>query len=164
MANFSFDIVSEVNFQEVDNMINQAKKELAQRYDFRNSKSSIDYNKQEKKITLIGDDDFKLRALRDMLLGQAAKRGVSPKALQFKDPERAFEGTLRQIVEIISGIPKERAKDLVAIIKDLKLKVQVQVEGEKLRVSAPKKDDLQAVISHLREINFPLALGFINFR
>ena len=164
MANFSFDIVSEVELQEVDNMINQAKKELAQRYDFRGGKSSIDYNKQEKKITLIGDDDFKLRALRDMLLGQATKRGISPKALQFKDPERAFEGTLRQVVEVTSGIPKDRAKELVAIIKDLKVKVQVQVEGEKVRVSGPKKDDLQTVITHLRGIDFPLALSFDNFR
>lgn len=164
MANFSFDIVSEVNFQEVDNVINQAKKELAQRYDFRGSKSSIDYSKPDKKITLVGDDDYKLRALRDMLLGQATKRGVSPKALDFKEPERAFAGTLRQVVDITSGIPKERSKELVAVIKDLKVKVQVQVEGEKLRVFGPKKDDLQTVIGHLRGIDFPLALNFENFR
>lgn len=164
MANFSFDIISEVNFQEVDNVINQAKKELAQRYDFRGSKSSIDYSKPDKKITLVGDDDYKLRALRDMLLGQATKRGVSPKALDFKEPERAFAGTLRQVVDITSGIPKERSKELVAVIKDLKVKVQVQVEGEKLRVFGPKKDDLQTVIGHLRGIDFPLALNFENFR
>ena len=164
MANFSFDIVSEVNFQEVDNALNQAKKELSQRYDFKNSKSSIDYNRQDKKITLIGDDDYKLKAVRDILLGQMTKRGVSYKALEFKEPERAFEGTLRQIVEITSGIPKEKAKDLMAIIKDLKLKVQAQIDGEKIRVSSAKKDDLQAVIQHLRTIEFSLALNFTNFR
>src|SRR3990167_7780287 len=164
MPNFSFDIVSEVNFQEVDNALNQAKKELSQRYDFKNSKSSIDYNRQDKKITLIGDDDYKLKAVRDILLGQMTKRGVSYKALEFKEPERAFEGTLRQIVEITSGIPKEKAKDLMAIIKDLKLKVQAQIDGEKIRVSSAKKDDLQAVIQHLRTIEFSIALNFTNFR
>ena len=164
MANFSFDIVSEVNFQEVDNAINQAKKELAQRYDFRNSKSSIDYNKAEKKITLIGDDEYKLKAVRDIVIGQMAKRSVSIKAMVFKEPERAFEGTLRQVIEITSGISKERAKDLVAIIKDSKLKVQASIDGEKVRVAGPKKDDLQAVMQHLRGIDFPIALSFTNYR
>ncbi len=164
MANFSFDIVSEVNFQEVDNAINQAKKELAQRYDFRNSKSSIDYNKAEKKITLIGDDEYKLKAVRDIVFGQMAKRSVSIKALVFKDPERAFEGTLRQLIEITSGISKDRAKELVAIIKDLKLKVQASIDGEKVRVAGPKKDELQMVIQHLRSIDFPIALSFTNYR
>ncbi len=164
MANFSFDIVSEVNLQEVDNAINQAKKELAQRYDFKGSKSSIDYNVKEKKITLIGDDDYKLKALKDMLGGQMTKRGVPLKNLQFQDPQRAFEGTLRQIIDITYGIPKDRSKELVKIIKDLNLKVQVQIEAEKLRVSSPKKDDLQNVIQHLRGIDFPLALNFTNYR
>lgn len=164
MPNFSFDIVSEVNFQEVDNALNQAKKELSQRYDFKGSKSRIDYNPDEKKITLIGDDDYKLNAVREILVGRMVKRGVSVKALNFKDPEQAFEGTLRQVVEITSGIPKERTKELNKIIKDLNLKVQTQVEGEKLRVSAAKKDDLQAVIQHLRSIDFPLALDFTNYR
>ena len=164
MANFSFDIVSEVSLQEVDNAINQAKKELAQRYDFRNSKSSIDYKREEKKIILIGDDDYKLNALRDILCGQMTKRNVSLKALQFGEPEKAFEGTLRQTIDLISGIPKEKTKDLNKIIKDLNLKVQTQVEGEKIRVSSPKKDDLQAVMQHLRKIDFPLALSFTNFR
>ena len=164
MANFSFDIFSEVNFQEVDNAINQAKKELQQRYDFKGSKASIEFNLQEKKITLVGDDDYKLKALTDILLGRMIKRGISHKALDFKEPQRAFEGTLRQVVEITSGIPKERAKELNKIIKDLNLKVQTQIEGEKIRVFGPKKDDLQAVIQHLNSIDFPLALSFANYR
>ena len=164
-SNFSFDIVSEVDMQEVDNAVNQSKKELAQRYDFKGSKSSIDFNREEKKITIVADDDFKLRALNDILATKLAKRGVSLKALTFKDPEKAFEGTLRQLVELATGIDKEKAKDLVKIIKDLKnLKVQTQIEGEKIRISSPKKDDLQSVISHLRTIDFPLALNFNNFR
>ncbi|MEW6170915.1 MAG: YajQ family cyclic di-GMP-binding protein [Candidatus Omnitrophota bacterium] len=162
--NFSFDIVSEVNLQEVDNAVNQAKKELAQRYDFKDSKSTIEFKREEKKIILIGDDDFKLRALRDMLTTRLAKRGISYKSLTFLEPEKAFEGTLRQSVDIATGIPKEKAKDLVKIIKDLNLKVQTQIEGEKLRVLSAKKDDLQTVIINLRSLDFPLPLSFTNYR
>ncbi|MFA6383894.1 MAG: YajQ family cyclic di-GMP-binding protein [Candidatus Omnitrophota bacterium] len=163
-ANFSFDIVSEVDLQEVDNAVNQSKKEIAQRYDFRGGKSSIDFDRAEKKITMVADDDLKLRALKDILATKLAKRGVSLKACTFKDPEKAFEGTLRQLVELATGIDKEKAKDLVKIIKDLNLKIQTQIEGDKIRISSAKKDDLQAVIAHVRGIDFPLALAFNNFR
>jgi len=164
MANFSFDIVSEVDLQEVDNAVNQANKELAQRYDFKNSKSSIAYDRKEKKITLLADDDYKLRALTDILATRLAKRNISLKALKFSDPEKAFEGYLRQAVEICTGIDKEKAKELVGIIKGLGLKVQTQIEGEKIKVSSPKKDELQAVIAHLKALNFSLPLGFCNYR
>lgn len=164
MANFSFDIVSEVNFMEVENAVHQAQKELSQRFDFKNSKSSIEYNKTEKKITLIGDDDFKLRAVTDILEERFAKRGISAKALKKKDPEKAFEGTLRQAIELISGFPIEKAKELVKLIKDANKKVQVQIEGEKLRVVSSKKDELQAVITYLKGINFSLPLQFTNYR
>ena len=164
MGDFSFDIVSEVDLQEMDNAVNQAKKELAQRYDFKGSKSSIDYNRDEKKITLIADDDYKLRALVDILSGRMAKRGISLKSLKFKDPEKAFEGYLRQIIEICTGIEKEKAKELTGIIKKLGLKVQTHIEGEKVRVSSPKKDELQAVIAHLRSLDFSLPLSFCNYR
>ena len=110
--NFSFDIVSEVNFMEVDNAITQAQKELSQRYDFKGSKSSIDYNKQDKKITLIGDDEFKLKALIDIVEGKFAKRGVPLKSMEFKAKEQAFEGTIRQVIELISGLPGDKAKEL----------------------------------------------------
>ena len=116
MANFSFDIVSEVDLQEVDNAVNQANKELAQRYDFKNSKSSIAYDRKEKKITLLADDDYKLAALTEILATRMAKRNISLKSLKFNDPEKAFEGYLRQAVEICTGIDKEKAKELVGII------------------------------------------------
>ncbi|MCK9572717.1 MAG: YajQ family cyclic di-GMP-binding protein [Candidatus Omnitrophica bacterium] len=164
MANFSFDIVSEVDLQEVDNAVNQAKKELAQRYDFRNSKASVDFERKEKKITLIADDDFKLRALTDMLVTRLAKRNISLKSLKFNDPEKAFEGYLRQAVDICMGLDKEKAKELAGIIKGFGLKVQAQIEGEKIKVSSAKKDDLQVVISNLRNTEFSLPLSFCNYR
>jgi hypothetical protein len=164
MANFSFDIVSEVDLQEVDNAVNQAIKELSQRYDFKNSKASIAFDRKEKKITLIADDDFKLRALTDILTTRLAKRGVSIKGFKFNEPEKAFEGYLRQLVEICMGIDKDRAKELVGIIKGLGLKVQTQIEGEKIKVSSVKKDELQAVIVHLRSLDFSLPLNFCNYR
>ena len=162
--NFSFDIVSEVNFMEVDNAITQAQKELSQRYDFKGSKSSIDYNKTDKKITLIGDDDFKLKALIDIVEGKFAKRGVSLKTLNFKAKEQAFEGTVRQVIELISGLPSDKAKELSKLIKNSKIKVNTQIEGSKVKVSSPKKDDLQAVIAYLKTANFSLPLQFVNYR
>ncbi len=164
MANFSFDVISEVDLQEVDNAVNQVAKELAQRYDFKDSKASIAFDRKEKKLTLIADNDFKLRALTDMLATRLAKRSVSLKSLKFSEPEKAFEGYLRQSVEICMGIDKDKAKELVGIIKGLGLKVQAQIEGEKVKVSSAKKDDLQAVISHLRNLDFAIPLGFGNFR
>lgn len=164
MANFSFDIVSEVDLQEVDNAVNQAAKELSQRYDFKNSKASIAFDRKENTITLVADDDFKLRALTDILATRLAKRGISLKSFKFNDPQKAFQGYLRQVLEIHIGIDKEKAKELTGIIKGLGLKVQTQIEGEKIKASSPKKDDLQAVIAHLKELNFSIPLGFCNYR
>ena len=164
MPNFSFDIVSEVDLQEMDNAVNQANKELAQRYDFKDSKASIAYDRQEKKVTLIADNDFKLRALTDILVTRMAKRGISIKSLKFNPPEKAFEGYLRQSVEICCGIDKEKAKELTGIIKKLGLKVQTQIEGEKIKVSSAKKDELQAVIVHVKGLNFSIPLNFCNYR
>ena len=164
MAKFSFDIVFEVDLQEMDNAVNQAKKELAQRFDFKNSKSSITYDRKEKKIILIADGDFMLRSLTDIFSGRVTKRRISLKSLKFNTPEDAFEGYLRQTVEICMGIEKEKAKELVAIIKKLGLKVQVQIEGDEIKVRSPKKDDLQAVIAHLKGLNFSIPLSFRNFR
>jgi uncharacterized protein YajQ (UPF0234 family) len=163
-SGFSFDIISEVDLQEMDNAVNQANKELAQRYDFRDSKASIAYDRKEKLITLIADDDFKLRALTDILVTRMAKRGISLKSLKFNDPEKAFEGYLRQKVEICMGIDKERAKELTGIIKGFGLKVQTQIEGEKIKVSSAKKDELQVVIIHLKGLDFSIPLNFENYR
>ena len=164
MANFSFDIISEVDLQEMDNAVNQANKELAQRYDFKGSKASIVYDRKEELVTLTADDEFKLRSLTDILVTRMAKRGISLKSLKFDDPEKAFEGYLRQKVTICMGIDKEKAKELVGIIKKLGLKVQTQIEGEKIKVSSAKKDELQTVIAHLRGLDFPIPLNFGNYR
>ena len=161
---FSFDIVSEVDLQEMDNAVNQAAKELSQRYDFKDSKASIAFDRKEKILTLIADDDFKMRALTDILATRMAKRGIFLKSLKFNPPEKAFEGYLRQKVEICMGIDKEKAKELTGIIKNIGLKVQTQIEGEKIKVSSAKKDELQAVIVHLKGLNFSLPLSFCNYR
>jgi uncharacterized protein YajQ (UPF0234 family) len=162
--NFSFDIVSEVDLQEVDNAVNQAKKELAQRYDFKGSKSYIDFKRDEKKIIMFADEAYRLNALTDMLAGKLVKRGISVKSLTFKDVQKTTGSSITQEVDITMGIAKDKAKDLVAIIKGLGLKVQPQIEGEKVRVFSPKKDDLQEVMAHLRKTDFPLALSFNNYR
>jgi uncharacterized protein YajQ (UPF0234 family) len=161
---FSFDIVSEVDIMEVENAINQAQKELATRFDFKGSKSSIQLNKDEKKITLIADDDFKLKSLKDILEGRFAKRGVSIKAINYKPIEKAFEGHIRQIAEIISGLPSDKAKELAKLIRDSKIKVQTQIDGAKVKVISTKKDDLQSVIAYLKDAHFSLPLQFTNYR
>ncbi|MCA6072690.1 MAG: YajQ family cyclic di-GMP-binding protein [Endomicrobium sp.] len=161
---FSFDIVSEVDMMEVDNAVNQAQKELANRFDFKGSKSSIELNKNDKKITLVADNDFKMKALKDILEGRFAKRSVSIKSLNYKAQENAFEGYIRQTAEIISGLPTDKAKELSKIIRDSKIKVQTQIDGAKVKVISPKKDDLQQVIAYLKEVSFSLPLQFTNYR
>ena len=113
---------------------------------------------------MIADNDFKLRGLTDILVTRMAKRNISLKSLKFDEPEKAFEGYLRQTVTIYMGIDKEKAKELTAAIKGLGLKAQTQIEGEKIKVSSPKKDDLQAVIARLRGLDFSLPLSFCNYR
>jgi uncharacterized protein YajQ (UPF0234 family) len=161
---FSFDIVSEVNMMEVENAVNQAQKELATRFDFKGSKSSIELNKNDKKIILVADDDFKMKALKDILEGRFAKRGVSIKVLDYKSQEKTFEGYIRQSAEIISGLPADRAKELVRLIKDSKIKVQTQIDVSKIKVISHKKDDLQEVIAYLKKTSFSLPLQFTNYR
>ncbi|MDR0486094.1 MAG: YajQ family cyclic di-GMP-binding protein [Elusimicrobiota bacterium] len=161
---FSFDIVSEVDFMEVENAVNQAQKELASRFDFKGGKSSIELNKGEKKIILVADDDYKLKSLKDILEGRFAKRSISIKSLDYKSVEKAFEGNIRQTAEIISGLPSDKAKEIVKIIKDSKIKVQTQIDGAKVKVISAKKDDLQAAIAHLKQISFSLPLQFVNYR
>ena len=160
----SFDIVSEVNMQEVDNAINQAGKEIAQRYDFKGSKSSIELNQKEKTLTLISDDDFKLKSVLDILQTKLIKRGVHVKALDYGKVEPAANSTVRQIIKLRVGIDKENAKSLVKMIKDTKLRVQAQIMEDQVRVSGKNKDDLQAIIKMLREADLPFAIQFANYR
>jgi uncharacterized protein YajQ (UPF0234 family) len=160
----SFDIVSEVNLQEVDNAINQARKEIAQRYDFKGSKSSIDLDLKEKQVTLVSDDDFRLKAVVDILQGKFIKRGISIKALDYGTPEPAAGSTIRQIIKLRVGIDKENAKLIVKMIKDTKLKVQAQIMDDQVRVTGKNKDDLQAVMKMLREAELKFAIQFTNYR
>jgi len=162
----SFDIVSQLDLQEVDNAVNQAKKELLTRFDFKGSKSTIEFLKdeKEKKIQLIADDDMKLRNLQDILKMRMASRKISQKALDFKTPEKAFDGCLRQDVLLAQGIPQDKAKEIVRIIKDLPVKVQAAIQGDEIRVTSKNKDDLQAVIQHLRTAPLTVPIQFVNFR
>ena len=160
----SFDIVSEVNMQEVDNAINQARKEIGQRYDFKGSRSSIELNQKEKTLTLISDDDFKLKSVIDILQNKLIKRGVPIKALDYGTVEPAANTTVRQIINLRVGIDKENAKLLVKMIKDTKLRVQAQIMEDQVRVSGKNKDDLQAIIKLVREAELKFAVQFANYR
>ena len=160
----SFDIVSNVPVQEVDNAVNQAIKELGTRFDFKGSKSSIEFLRTENKIRLIADDDLKLRNLQDILKTRMAARKIPLKALQFEASEKAFEGTLRQEVSILQGIPSEKAKEIVKTIKDLKLRVQAAIQADQIRVSSKSKDELQEVINHLKVSPPDIPLQFTNYR
>ncbi len=161
---FSFDIVSEVNLQEVDNAVNQARKEIGQRYDFKGSKSSIELNAKEKTLTLVSDDEFKLKSVVDVLEDKLIKRGVPIKALDFGTVEQAAGNTVRQAVTLRVGIDKENAKTIVKMIKDLKLKVQAQIMDDQIRVSGKNKDDLQAAMKAVRSADLTFAVQFTNYR
>jgi uncharacterized protein YajQ (UPF0234 family) len=160
----SFDIVSEVNLQEVDNAINQARKEIGQRYDFKGSKSSIELNQKEKTLTLISDDDFKLKSVIDILQNKLIKRGVPIKALDYGTVEPAANTTVRQIIKLRVGIDKDNARLLVKMIKETKLRVQAQIMEDQVRVSGKNKDDLQAIIKLVREAELKFAVQFANYR
>ena len=166
MANpVSFDITSGVDIQEVDNAVNQARKEVAQRYDFKGSRASIDLNREENTLTLIADDDFKMNALWEILQGRLVRRGVPTKNLTSGEIERAANDTVRRIVTLQQGIPTEAAKEIVKFLKDRKLKkVQVAIQADQVRVSSASKDDLQEAIRLLREHDFGVALQFGNYR
>jgi len=159
----SFDIVVKTDLQEVDNAINQAQKELVQRYDFRGSKSKIEWDKKNE-VTLIGDDEYKLKAVIDVLESKFAKRSISLKNLTYSKIEPSFEGTVRQKLTLAQGIPTEKAKEINRLIKDSKLKVSSQLQDEQVRVTGKKRDDLQDVINLVRKIDFGLDFDFQNFR
>ncbi len=158
----SFDIVSEVNMQEIDNALNQARREIQTRFDFKGSRSEIRYDGIV--ITLVSDDDFKLRNVVDILESKMVKRGIDLKALKYGKAEPAAGDTVRQVVNIQQGIDKEMAKTIVKDIKDSRIKVQVSVQGDKVRVSGKNRDDLQAVIKLLKEKNYDIPLQFTNYR
>ncbi len=160
----SFDIVSTVDLQEIDNAINQSNKEISTRYDFKGSKSKISWNKNEGQITIDADDDYKLRSVQDVLHTKLVRRGIDLKALQYKKPEPASGGTIRQTADIIQGIGTDKAREINKFVKNSKLKVQVAIEGTKVRVSGKNKDDLQKIIQMVKEHDFGLPLQFVNYR
>lgn len=161
---FSFDIVSEVNLQEVDNAVNQARKEIGQRYDFKNSKSSIELNQKERQLTIVSDDEFKLKSVVDILQSKLIRRGVPIKALNYGAIEPAAGGTVRQVIRLRVGLSKDDARLIVKMIKDSKLKVQAQIMDDQVRVSGKAKDDLQSVIALLKQEDLPFAVQFTNYR
>ncbi len=160
----SFDIVSEVDLQEVDNAINQAIKEIQQRYDFKGSKSSISLNKKDAAISAASDDDYKLKSVIDILQNKLIKRGISIKALKYGTVEPAAGGTVRQEIKLQQGIEKDDAKLIVKMIKDSKIKVQATIQDEQVRVSGKSKDDLQEVMKLLKESELEFAFQFTNYR
>ena len=158
----SFDIVSRVNPMEIENAVNQAKKELANRFDFKGSPAEILLEKNE--IKLSAQDAFKLKALEEITIGKLAKRAISLKSVERKEPQISPLGHARQSILIKQGLEAPIAKEVSAFIRDLKLKVTVQIQGEELRVTGKNRDDLQAVIAAVRDHDFPVALSYVNFR
>ena len=158
----SFDIVSKTDFAEVENALNQTRTEVRQRFDFKGSKATV--VTQEKDLVLTAEDDTKLRNLNDMLQTKLVRRGVSLKALNYEPQETAAGGTLRQVVKIQDGIPQDSAKEIVKYIKKLKIKVQASIQGDSLRVSGKKRDDLQSVMAELKKKDFGIDMKFDNYR
>ena len=159
---FSFDVVSKIDRQEVTNAVSQAVKEIQQRFDFKGSKTEIKEDKDV--ITVVSDDDFKVKAVIDILQSKLVRRGVSLKSLIYGDIEPAAGGLARQTITVQQGIETEKAKQLVKAIKDSKMKVQAQIQADQVRISGKKKDDLQDAIKLLRETDVGLPLQFVNFR
>ncbi len=164
-ATSSFDITSTIDFQEVDNALNQARKEIGQRYDFKGANVEITLNPTENTLTLIADDEFKMNAVWEIVQTRLVRRGVPVKNFKAPASEPAAGGTVRRLVAIQQGIPIEAAREIVKFIKDQKLKkVQAAIQADQLRVSSPSKDDLQEAMRQLREHDFGVALQFGNYR
>jgi uncharacterized protein YajQ (UPF0234 family) len=160
----SFDIASKIDLQEVLNAEQQATKEISQRFDFKGSKSSIELNKEKHEIILVSDDELKLTTVIDILQTKLVKRGISLKALQYGKIEQASGNSVRQAVTLQQGIPIEKSKEIVKIIKDTKMKVQAEIQKDQVRVKAKKIDDLQALIALLRGKDLGIHIDCINFR
>lgn len=161
----SFDVTSVVDFQEVDNALNQARKEVAQRYDFKGTKTEIALNQNDKTLTLVTDDEFKMNALWDIVVTRLVRRNVPTKNFKTGTSEPAAGGTVRRVISIQQGIPTDTAREIVKFLKEKKLrKVQAAIQADQLRVSSPSKDELQEVMRLLREQDFGIALQFGNYR
>ncbi len=162
--NHSFDIVSEVDLQEADNAVNQAIKEINQRYDLKDSHTSIELNKKDKIILINTKDDYCLKASVDILQTRFIRRSISIKALKLNEPEPAAGGRLKQVINLQSGISKENAKKITNLVKQSKLKVNAQIQDEQVRVAGPKIDDLQAIIQMVKDADFDFPTQFVNLK
>jgi cyclic-di-GMP-binding protein len=161
----SFDVTSNVDLQEVDNALNQSRKEVAQRYDFKGTRASLEFDAKESKLVLVADDEFKLNALWEIVQTRLVRRNVPVRNLTRGPAVPAANGTVRQEITLQQGIPGDKAKDIVKFLKDAKLKrVQASIQGDQLRVTSPSKDDLQEAMRVLREQDFGVALQFGNYR
>jgi len=160
----SFDIVSRVDMQEMDNAVNQVKKEISTRFDFRGSKTQIDLDRKEGKINVLTEDEMKLRAIKDMLISKAVRRSIEPEALDFGASEKAGGDMVRQVVTIANGIDIDTARKVVKMVKDTKIKVQAAIQGEEGRITGKQRDDLQQVIQMLKESDVGMPLQFVNYR
>ena len=165
MGQPSFDVTSGVDLQEVDNAVNQARKEIGQRFDFKGSKASIDFRRAENLIALVADDNFKMDAVWDILQTKLIRRGVPVKNLTPSDIEPMAGGLVKRDVTLQQGIPVEKAREIVKYLKDQKLKrVQAAIQADQVRVSSPSKDELQGAMKLLREHDFGIAIQFGNYR
>lgn len=160
----SFDIVNEIDLQEVDNAVNNVRKEVETRYDFKGVITEMEFNRKTKVLSLVTGDEMKIRAIREMLISHFVRRKVDPKSLEFGEPENTSRGQLKQEIKLHDGIDKDAARKLVKLIKDSKLKVQAAIQDEQVRVSGKKIDDLQEVMALLRGSEFELPLQFVNMK
>ena len=160
----SFDIVSEVNQVEVNNALDQANKEITNRFDFKGSDARVEWNEKDKTLTLFADDEFKVDQVRDVLIGKLTKRGVDIRCLENGDLQKVGGNKVKQVVTVRTGIEGPRAKDIVKLLKDSKMKVQASIQGDAVRVTGAKKDELQAAMALIRKETTDLPLSFNNFR
>jgi uncharacterized protein YajQ (UPF0234 family) len=160
----SFDIVNEINAQEVDNAVNNTLKEVSTRYDFKGLHSEVEFHKKENRISMVAAESMKMKAMKEMLIKNFIKRGMEPKALEFGDEEGTTQGYVKMNVTIKEGIDKETAKKIVKEIKNLKLKVQPAIQDDQVRVTGKKIDELQEVIQHLKAKSFGIPLQFTNMK
>jgi uncharacterized protein YajQ (UPF0234 family) len=164
-ATASFDITSTIDFQEVDNALNQARKEVAQRYDFKGATAEVTLNPADKTLTLLASDEMKMNALWEIIQTRLVRRGVAVKNFKAPASEPAAGGAMRRVIPIQQGIPIEAAREIIKFIKDKKLKkVQASIQADQVRVTSPSKDDLQEAIHALRDHDFGVALQFGNYR
>ena len=160
----SFDIVSQIDLQEVDNAVNNVLKEVETRYDFRNIHTEMTFNRKDKVINLVTGDDMKIRAIREMLISHFTRRKVDSRAMEFGEAEQTSKGQLKQEIKLREGIDKDTAKTIVKMIKDAKLKVQAAIQDDQVRVTGKKIDDLQTVIQLMRDSKLELPLQYVNMK